>query len=55
MNHERSIGKGTWRDEGASVGFRGRVSQVRILPGTLYFLNLLALTRPDPFQALSEA
>jgi hypothetical protein len=35
MNHERPIGKGTWHDEGASVGFWGRVSQVRILPGPL--------------------
>jgi hypothetical protein len=39
MNHERVKTKGIWRDEGASAGFRGRVSQVRILPGPL----LLAL------------
>ena len=36
-------------------GFRGRVSQVRILPGRLFFLSLLALTRRDSFQALGEA
>src|SRR5918995_1409159 len=35
MNHERVMRRGIWRDEGASVGFRGRVSQVRILPGPL--------------------
>ena len=36
-------------------GFRGRVSQVRILPGRLFFLSLLALTCRDSFQALGEA
>ena len=36
-------------------GFRGRVSQVRILPGPLFFLSLLALTCRDSFQALGEA
>jgi hypothetical protein len=41
---------------GARVtNLRGGVSQVRILPGPLFFLCLLALTRPYSFQALSEA
>jgi hypothetical protein len=43
------------RSQVGGNGFRGRVSQVRILPGPLYFLSLLALTRPDSFQAPSEA
>jgi hypothetical protein len=41
--------------QGGADGFRGRVSQVRILPGPLFFLSLLALTCRDSFQALAEA
>jgi hypothetical protein len=38
-----------------AAGFRGRVSQVRILPGPLFFLSLLGLTRSDSFRAGNEA
>jgi hypothetical protein len=37
--------KGIRRDEGAAVGFRGRVSQVRVLPGPLRALLGLATAR----------
>jgi hypothetical protein len=43
------------KTQASGNGFRGRVSQVRILPGPLLFLSLLALTRRDSFQALGEA
>jgi hypothetical protein len=28
MNHAKGIAQGVWRDEGASVGFRGRVPSI---------------------------
>ena len=55
MVHKRYKNRLSLASEGGADGFRGRVSQVRILPGPLFFLSLLALTCRDSFQALAEA
>ena len=53
MVHKRYKNRLSLASQGGAGGFRGRVSQVRILPGPLFFLSLLALTCPDSFQVLS--
>ena len=55
MMQKPHINRDYWESQMGGNGFRGRVSQVRILPGPLFFLSLVGLTRSDSFRAVNEA